>query len=144
MPPKLRFVASTDNASVDYYDAAALRWPDHRLAQQPASSSTAIAPGRHECGATGKGSRATWKSNCRPSKEMYLKVNTQTGYAVCGARVSASNLSAIHEYEADLRPHQGRQCITSLLQRVQRIDGKDLRTPIPIESRIRWRPVPGA
>ena len=122
---KLRFVASTDNASVDYYDA------EHCDGQTTGLlNNLFIVDSTRRVGmsvAPPEKAKSYLEIKLPPDKEMYLKVNTQTGYAVCGSGFSFKpQRDTEYELTFDLK---GRRCST-LMQRVQRIDGKDVRTPI--------------
>lgn len=125
---KLRFVANTDNATVDYYDA------EHCDGQTTGIiNNLFIADSQRRVGmsvAPPEKARGYLEIKLPPEKDMYLKVNTQVGYAVCGSGFTFKPQSGT-EYELTL-DLKGRHCST-LMQRVQRIDGKDVRTPVAIK-----------
>ena len=125
---KLRFVANTDNATMDYYDAEHCDGLTTGLLNNlfiPDSNRRAgmmVAPPEK--------ARGYLEIKLPPEKDLYLNVNTQVGYAVCGYGFNFKPERG-SEYELTLSV-KGRHCST-LLQQVQRIDGKDLRTPIPMK-----------
>ncbi|MFJ2710208.1 hypothetical protein ACIOZM_04880 [Pseudomonas sp. NPDC087346] len=126
---KLRFVASTDNATVSYFDA------EHCdglttgilnnlfLADSPRRVGMSVAPPEK--------ARGYLEIKLTPEKDVYLHINTQSGYLVCGLGFNFKPQRGT-EYEVAFSL-TGNECST-LVQRLQRIDGKDVRTPLMVDS----------
>jgi hypothetical protein len=125
---KLRFVANADNATLSYFDA------EHCDGLTTGTlNNLFIAASQRRVGmsvAPPEKTRGYLEIKLPPEKDMYLKVNTQTGYSTCGPGFSFKP-QAGGEYELSLSV-TGSQCKT-LMQRVQRIDGKDVRTPLVLK-----------
>jgi hypothetical protein len=125
---KVRFVANTDNATMNYFDAQhcdglttgilnnlLLRDSNRRVGMIVAPPEKA---------------RGYLEFKLKPEQEAYLNVNTQVGYAVCGSSFSFTPKRG-NEYEVTLDLTKS-QCITSL-RHLERIGGKDVRTVIPLD-----------
>ncbi|WP_367862692.1 hypothetical protein [Pseudomonas brassicacearum] len=65
----------------------------------------------------------------KPGEQIHLRTNMNSGYAVCGKGFNFTP-EANAEYEVTFKSEKN-FCLTQL-QRLQRVDGKDVRTPIPI------------
>ncbi|WP_236676489.1 MULTISPECIES: hypothetical protein [Pseudomonas] len=124
---KMRFVANTDNATVNYFDAEHCDGMTTGILNNlfvrdsPRRVGMTVAPPEK--------ARGYLEVKLPPEKEVFLQVNTQVGYGVCGAVFSFRPERAT-EYELTFEL-KGSQCST-LMQRLQRVDGKDVRTPVTI------------
>lgn len=125
---KLRFVANADNATVSYFDAEHCDGLTTGML-----NNLFIAKSQRRVGmivAPPEKARDYLEIKLPPEKDMFLKVNTQTGYATCGPGFSFKP-QAGSEYELSLSV-TATHC-KALMQRVQRIDGKDVRTPLVLK-----------
>lgn len=124
---KMRFVANTDNATVNYFDAEHCDGLTTGILNNlfvrdsPRRVGMVVAPPEK--------ARGYLEVKLPPEKEVFLQVNTQVGYGVCGA-VFGFRPERAAEYELTFEL-KGNQCLT-LMQRLQRVDGKDVRTPVTI------------
>lgn len=127
---RLRFVANTENATLDYFDGAHCQGQNTGLLNNLLSRDTDRRVGMSfPPPADAKG---YLEIKLVPGREAYLRVNTQGGYTVCGASFNMTP-EANAEYELTFKS-AGRQCMT-LLERVKRVDGKDVRTPVILEDK---------
>lgn len=124
---KLRFVASTDSATLDYFDAthcAGLTTGilnNLFLADTKRRADMIVPPPAN--------ARGYLEIKLKPDQEVYFRSNTQGMSTVCA---TAFNLTpqAGSEYELSFNERPG-FCTASLV-RLQRVDGKDLRLPYPM------------
>jgi hypothetical protein len=125
---KLRFVASTDNATIDYYDA------EHCDGQTTGVlNNLFIANSQRRVGmsvAAPEKARGYLEIKLPPEQDVHLRIHTQTGYATCGSGFTLKPERGA-EYEVSFSL-VGRQC-SIMLQRLQRVDGEDVRTPLLIK-----------
>jgi len=124
---KLRFVANTSNATLDYFDAAHCDGQTTGILNNMLLSDTARRVGMSV--PAPKDAKGYLEVKLKPGEQVYLRTNMNTGYAVCGRGFNFQP-EANAEYELTFRSDNN-YCITQL-QRLQRIDGKDVRTPMPI------------
>lgn len=127
---KLRFVANTDNASLSYFDAQHCDGQTTGmlnnlfLGDTPRRVGMSVAPPAD--------ARGYLEIKLKPEQDAYLRINTQVGYSVCGG---AFTLKPERNAEYELKFSSGNGQCTTLLQRVARVDGKDVRTPLVIEHK---------
>jgi hypothetical protein len=126
---KVRFVANTDNATIDYFDAGHCDGLTTGML-----NNVLIGDSKRRAGmlvAPPEKARDYLEFKIRPEQPAYLRVNTQVGYATCGSGFSFTPKPG-NEYEVTLNVTKT-QCITSL-RHLQRVDGKDVRTVMPLDS----------
>lgn len=124
---KLRFVANTENATLNYFDGAHCDGLSTGLLNNLFSGDTQRRVGMSVAPlASAKG---YLEIKLKPDQDAYLQIQTLGSYSVCG---NSLNLTPERGAEYELTLDSGRGYCTVLLQRVQRIDGKDVRRPIPI------------
>lgn len=124
---KLRFISTSQNATLDYFDAQHcdglttgilnnIFLADTRRRVDMKIAPPADAKGYLEIKLT-------------PGKEAFLKVNTLASSSVCGTALNLTPKAGT-EYELTLDDAPG-QC-TFLLERLTRINGKEVRQPMPM------------
>jgi hypothetical protein len=124
---KLRFIANTENATLDYYDAQHCEGLTTGMLNNILMADTGrrvdmkVAPPAD--------AKSYLEIKLKPGKEAFLRINTNGGFYVCG---NAFNFTPQprEEYELTLDTAPGR--CTMLLQRLTHIRGKDLRRPLPM------------
>lgn len=124
---KLRFVANTSNATLDYFDAAHCDGQTTGILNNLLLSDTARRVGMSV--PAPKDAKGYLEVKLKPGEQIYLRTNMNSGYAVCGKGFNFTP-EANAEYEVTFKSEKN-FCLTQL-QRLQRVDGKDVRTPIPI------------
>lgn len=127
---KLRFVANTENATLDYFDGAHCLGQNTGLLNNLFSRDTDRRVGMSF--APPADAKGYLEIKLAAGQEAYLRVNTLGSYSVCGASFNLTP-EANAEYELTFKS-AGRQC-TTLLERVKRVDGKDVRTPVILENK---------
>lgn len=127
---KLRFVANTSNATLDYFDAAHCDGQTTGILNNLLLSDTARRVGMSV--PAPKDAKGYLEVKLKPGEQIHLRTNMNTGYAVCGKGFNFTP-EANAEYEVTFTSEKN-LCLTQL-QRLQRIDGKDVRTPIPIQKK---------
>ncbi|WP_041023432.1 hypothetical protein, partial [Pseudomonas sp. SHC52] len=124
---KLRFVADTSNATLDYFDAAHCDGQTTGILNNLLLGDTARRVGMSV--PAPKDAKGYLEVKLKPGEQIHLRTNMNTGYAVCGKGFNLTP-EANAEYEVRFKA-DSKYCMTQL-QRLQRIDGKDVRTPIPL------------
>ena len=124
---KLRFVANTQNATLDYFDGAHCDGQTTGILNNLFMGDTKRRVGMSV--APPADARGYLEIKLKPDQDAYLRINTLGSYSVCG---TGFNFTPQRNGEYELTFDSGRGQCTALLQRVQRIDGKDVRTPLPI------------
>ncbi|MBV6821796.1 hypothetical protein [Pseudomonas sp. PD9R] len=125
---KLRFISNTQNATLDYFDAAhcdgQTTGPLNNLftSQSQRRVGMSVAPP-----ADAKG---YLEIKLKPDQDTFLRTQTLGGYSVCGTGFNLTPQRGA-EYEVTLSAGGG-YCKTTL-HRVQRVDGKDVRTPMLLD-----------
>jgi len=127
---KLRFVANTDNASLSYFDAEHCDGQTTGMLNNLLLADTSRRVGMSV--APPADARGYLEIKLKPEQDAYLRINSQVGYAVCGGAFTFKP-ERNAEYELQFSSGKG-QCLT-LLQRVTRVDGKDVRRPMPMEHK---------
>ncbi|KPG82605.1 hypothetical protein [Pseudomonas sp. RIT-PI-o] len=125
---KVRFVANTDNATIDYFDAEHCDGLTTGML-----NNVLIGDSKRRAGmmvAPPEQARGYLEFKIKPEQPAYLRVNTQVGYATCGSGFSFTPKRG-NEYEVTLNVTKT-QCITTL-RHLERHDGKDLRTVMPLD-----------
>ena len=127
---RLRFVANTENATLDYFDGAHCMGQNTGLLNNLFSRDTDRRVGMSF--APPADAKGYLEVKLAPGKQAYLRVNTLGSYSVCGASFNVTP-EANAEYELTFKS-AGRQCST-LLERVKKVDGKWVRTPVMLEDK---------
>ncbi|KPA92980.1 MULTISPECIES: hypothetical protein [Pseudomonas] len=122
---KLRFVANTSNATLDYFDAEHCDGQTTGILNNMLMGDTKRRAGM--LSTPPKDARGYLEIKLKPGQETLLRVNTHEGYSVCGNGINFKP-EANAEYELTFDSGKG-QCRTRL-QRVRIIDGKEQRTPV--------------
>lgn len=123
---KLRFIANTQNATLDYFDGAHCDGQTTGILNNLFLGDTQRRVGMSV--APPADARGYLEIKLKPEQDAYLRLQTLGSYSVCG---NSFNLTPKRGEEYELTLNSGRGYCTTLLQRVQRIDGKDVRTPVP-------------
>lgn len=127
---KLRFVANTENATLDYFDGTHCDGLTTGILNNLFLGDTSRRAGMSS--APPADARGYLEIKLKPEQDAYLRVNTLSTFSVCGTTLNLTpERNAEYELTFDARPGQCR----TLLQRVTRVDGKDVRTPVPIERK---------
>lgn len=126
---KLRFVANMSNATLNYFDA------EHcdGMSTGPLNN-LFIAESQRRVGmsvAAPKDARGYLEIKLPPEKDLYLQVMTQLGHGTCGTGFNLKPERGA-EYEVTFGFTGRGQCST-LVERLQRVDGKDVRMPLTVK-----------
>ncbi|MHC8285963.1 hypothetical protein ACYZUD_03840 [Pseudomonas sp. XS1P51] len=124
---KLRFVSNTENATLDYFDGAHCEGQTTGLLNNLFSGDTQRRVGMSV--APPDNAKGYLEIKLKPEQDAYLHIQTLGSYSVCG---NSLNLTPERGAEYEVTLDSARGYCTVLLQRLQRIDGKDVRTPMPI------------
>ncbi|MFK7701955.1 hypothetical protein [Pseudomonas caspiana] len=127
---RLRFVANTENATLDYFDGEHCTGQNTGLLNNLFSRDTDRRVGMSF--APPADAKGYLEVKLAPGKEAYLRVNTLGSYSVCGASFNVIP-EANAEYELTFKSI-GRQCST-LLEQVKSVGGKVVRTPVMLEDK---------
>jgi len=122
---KLRFIANTQNATLDYFDAEHCDGQttgilnNLLLGDTKRRADMSIAPPEN--------ARGYLEIKLKPEHETLLRIHTQNGYSVCGNSI---NLKPERNAEYELTFDSGKGRCSSQLQRVRKINGKEQRSPV--------------